>query len=41
MTTLVNRAMGYQSTQNLNVIVEKHASLVKKSGMSSNCSITT
>lgn len=30
MTTLVNRAMGYESTQNLNMIVEKHASLVKK-----------
>ena len=30
MTTSVKRAMGYQSTQNLNVIVEKHASLVKK-----------
>lgn len=26
----VNKAMGYQSTQSLNVIVERHASLVKK-----------
>ena len=30
MTASVNKAMGYQSTQNLNVIVERHASLVKK-----------
>ena len=30
MTTSVNKAMGYQSAQNLNAIVEKHASLVKK-----------
>ncbi len=30
MTTSVNRVMGYESTQNLNMIVEKHASLVKK-----------
>lgn len=30
MTIPVNRAMGYQSAQNLNMIVEKHASLVKK-----------
>jgi hypothetical protein len=26
MTASVNKAMGYQSTQNLNVIVERHAS---------------
>jgi len=38
MTTSVKRAMGYQSTQNLNVIVEKARVACQKSGVPFNSS---